>query len=140
MELTDAERKRRSEAAKKMHQEGKIGGKQDGAGRPSKRAQAQVAEGVRDDAQKILKALRAALGSDSPSIKLKAALAMLQIESDEEEHKARTEQRKYERMDREALIALAQERIALLRKSGVNFEEVIESTARDVDETKQLNG
>src|SRR5438552_18397514 len=107
MELSEEEKKRRSELAKSLHKDGKFGGIQKGAGRPRKqRASEVVAEGVREDGNKILKALREALSSKSPSIKLKAALAMLQIERDESEFKIKEEQREYDSMGKEALLEL----------------------------------
>lgn len=137
MELSPEERKRRSDAAKKAHAEGKLGGKQEGAGRPSGRAQAYVAEQVRKDAPDIVKALRAALKADSATTRLKAAVAMLSIEKDEEEHKAKAEQRKYDRLTKEQLLELAREKVNLLKERGIDFD--VEGTATEIIDQKQLD-
>lgn len=131
-EITPAERLRRSEAAKALHAEGKIGGAQKGAGRPRKqRAQEVVAEGIRDDGDKILKALREALKDKSNTTKLKAALAMLEIESKETELKIKEEQRTYDNMSKDKLLELAFERIQQLKEQGIDVGEVIQGRARE---------
>lgn len=122
MKLSEEERKRRSELAKQLHQKGQFGGKQQGAGRPKKeRAQEEVAELIRDEGQSIFKALKDALKSDSPSIKLKAALAMLDIETKEAEHKIKEEQRMYDNASKDKLLELISERMKQLSDAGVNI-------------------
>jgi thioredoxin-like negative regulator of GroEL len=123
MNLSPEERLRRSEQAKKQVAEGKIGGKQKGAGRPkTKRAQEHVAEKIRDDAEAIYKALKAALQAESDQTKLKAALAMLDIETKESDHKMKEEQRAYDNMDRENLTRLIKEKLAQLEQAGITFD------------------
>jgi hypothetical protein len=137
LDIDEAERQRRSKLAKELHKKGVFGGKQRGAGRPKKdRAQEHVAEAVRDEAENIVKALKAALNSGQPSTRLKAALAMLDIEQREHEFVMRQEQRAYDNLSREALLELIAQRIAQLNKAGVNFD--MEGTATEVI-TKELN-
>jgi hypothetical protein len=99
MNLSDAERKRRSEAAKKRIAEGKIGG-QFGklGGRPRKnRASDHVADAAEKNKAKMVSALEDALEDDqSISTRLKAVEQWLAIEDknrrlemDEEEHFAK---------------------------------------------------
>lgn len=137
MELSPEERKRRSDLAKKLAEEGKIGGKQKGAGRPKKeRAQEQVAKKIRDEGDAIFRALKSALSSDSGATKLKAALAMLDIEMREVDYKAKEIQRVYDNLDRQQMLDLARERIALLKERGINFDH--ESEAEDVTDQKLI--
>jgi hypothetical protein len=105
MELSPEEKKRRSELAKKLHEEGKFGGPQKNAGRPKKdRAQEVVAEKIRDSGNEIFNALKSALESDSPSVKLKAALAMLDVENSEVEHQRKEAKEDFEDATKEELI------------------------------------
>jgi hypothetical protein len=135
MELSDAERKRRSELAKSLHKKGRFGGAQKGSGRPKKeRAQEAVAEMVKEDATEIYKAMKAALKSDSPSVRLKAALAMLEIETKEEEFKIKKEQREFDNLSKEKMLELIQERVKQLKDQGfdINMLEVIEGQAAEI--------
>ncbi len=133
MELSAEERKRRSDLAKKLNREKKFGGKQEGAGRPKKqRASEVVAEGIREDGEKILGALRTALKAASPSVRLKAALAMLDIERKEFDLQMREEQRAYDNLSREKMLELVHERVQLLKEQGIDIGEIIEGRARSV--------
>lgn len=139
LNIDEAERKRRSELAKKLHKEGVFGGKQRGAGRPKKeRAQEYVAEAVRDEAENIVKALKAALAAGQPSTRLKAALAMLDIEQREHEFVMRQEQRAYDNLSRDKLLSLIHARIALLNKTGELEDFDMEGEATEVV-VKELN-
>lgn len=144
MNLSPEERLRRSEQAKKQVAEGKLGGKQKGQGRPKQaRAQEHVAAEIRNDAQKIISALRSALKAESPSIKLKAALAMLEIERSETDYQDHQEQRKYDNMDRGKILELIEKRIAQLNTAGVKVPGFdFESTASEVldEPPKELDG
>lgn len=136
MELSAEERKRRSDLAKKLNREKKFGGRQEGAGRPKKqRASEVVAEGIREDGEKILAALRTALKAPSPSVRLKAALAMLDVERKEFDLQSREEQRMYDNMDRAKMLDLVQERIQLLKEQGIDIGEMVEGRARAVGST-----
>ncbi len=132
MELTEAQRKERSDRAKALHEKGVFGGAQKGAGRPSKRAQSQVVDGIRQEGENIFKALKAALKDDSNTVKLKAALAMLEIERAEEKQIAADENRRYENMSKELLLEALKERVQELKGSGINIEELLIGKAKEV--------
>lgn len=126
LQLSEKEIQRRKDLARKLREEGKFGGAQRGSGRPKgKRASEIVAEGIREDATKILSALRVALKSNSPTVKLKAALAMLDIEAKETSLQLKEEKQAYENMSRDKLLELIGERFKQLEKEGVNVEAII---------------
>lgn len=130
--ISEEDRIRRSELARKLNRDGKFGGKQRGAGRPKKqRAQETVAEKIGKEGDSIFTALKSALNSESPSIKLKAALAMLDIETKEEQLQMQEEQRMYDNLSKEKLLELVQQRLIQLGKSGaqipgLRFDGIIE--------------
>lgn len=137
LDIDETESKRRSDLAKRLHAEGKFGGKQKGSGRPKKeRAQEQVAAQIKEEGDNIMKALRAALKSDSPSVKLKAALAMLEIESKEEEFQMRREDRMYDNYSRDKLIELITGKIKQLSDAGVKIpginDDIIDAEAVEI--------
>jgi hypothetical protein len=126
--ISEEERKRRSERAKAQVAKGQLGGKQKGAGRPKKqRAQEHVAERIKEEGDSIFKALKDALKSESASIKLKAALAMLEVENKEEDFQRKEQDRMYDELDRAQLIELLHTRIADLEKEGVRIPLRVES-------------
>lgn len=126
MNITPEESKRRSDLAKNLNKKGVFGGSQPGAGRPKKdRAQEHVADKIREEGESIFKALKAALNAESPTIRLKAALAMLDIETKEAEFKIKEEQRQYKNMGRDALLELIKKRIELLEGQGITVETII---------------
>lgn len=141
LQVSEQERKRRSELAKKLNKEGKFGGKQEGAGRPAKqRAQEIVAEKIQAEANNIFKALKAALTDEkAPSIRLKAALEMLNIEQREYDYKAREENRLYDNLSKEALLKLIVQRFAELEAAGVDIPYDFEGSAKDIT-PKELDG
>ncbi len=140
LDIDDAERERRSKLAKELHKKGVFGGKQRGAGRPKKeRAQEAVAEAVREESGNIIKALKNALNTGQPATRLKAALAMLDIETREEEFVLRQEEKAYDNLSRDKLLELIAERLAHLNKSGVDLPEYdMEAEATEVV-VKELN-
>lgn len=141
MQLSEEERQRRSELAKKLHAEKKFGGNQKGSGRPKKeRAQEAVAEKVREEASEIFRALKAALKSNSPSVRLKAALAMLEIETKEEEYKIKEEQRQFDNLSKERMLELIEERIKVLKEQGVEIPglKAIEGSATEIKSSQKV--
>lgn len=97
LNLSDEERQRRSEAAKKRHEEGRLGGSEFGSlgGRPKKKRATEVmAEGIAGMGEEMLGVLKDAMDEQNPhSIRLKAVEAATKIEEkearlqmDEEEH------------------------------------------------------
>ena len=143
MEISDAERERRRALAKELHAKGKFGGPQKGSGRPKNaRAQEVVAEQVRRDASNIVAALRDALNNGKPNERLKAALAMLDIETKETELKIKEEQRAYDNFSKERLIGLVEERLAILKKAGIDLDNpdaIINSTAKELQPEQIAN-
>lgn len=138
--ISEEERQRRSERARQLVKQGKIGGVQKGAGRPKKeRASEVVAEKIREDGERIYRALRKALNSKSDSVALKAALAMIQIEREEEEYQAKEEQRMYENLSREKLLEMVGQHIKKLEESGVDVKNLIKTQVTD-DEGNPLEG
>lgn len=138
--ISEEERKRRSERARQLVKQGKIGGVQKGAGRPKKeRASEVVAEKIREDGERIYRALRKALNSKSDSVALKAALAMIQIEREEEEYQAKEEQRMYENLSREKLLEMVGQHIKKLEESGIDVRNLIKTQVTD-DEGNPLEG
>jgi hypothetical protein len=85
--LSPETRQRLSEAAKKRHAEGKLGGAEFGrmGGRPRKdRAAASVAEKARDKAKDIAQVFEDAIDPSQPiNVRVKAAQAWLEIEREE---------------------------------------------------------
>ena len=143
MQLSEEERKRRSELAKKLHKKGQFGGNQKGAGRPKKeRAQEVVAEKIKEEADSIFKALKDALKSDSPTTKLKAALAMLEIETKEREHMIKEEQREFDNLSKEAMLELIEQRIKQLKEDGVDIPglDIIQGSATEVTQKALESG
>jgi hypothetical protein len=122
MPISDEERERRRELARKLHKEGKFGGKQEGAGRPKKaRAQEAVADRIAQEGETIFLALEEALSSDSPSVKLKAALAMLDIENKEVDHQRKVNQDEFEDATKEELIAFITTTAQKLKEAGITL-------------------
>lgn len=83
--VTDEERKRRSELAKKLVAEGKIGGAGRGQGRKRKpRVGEIVAEAANEEAQNIISVFRDAIGPDQKiNVRLDAANKWVSIAADE---------------------------------------------------------
>lgn len=126
MNISAEESKRRSELAKKLHEGGKFGGVQKGAGRPkTKRATEAVAEAAKEDAHKIVKKLRGLMNSNSDAIALKALLAYLDIESKESDRQIKEQQRQYENLSRDKLLEMIGERFEQLRAEGVDIEGIL---------------
>lgn len=125
MPISEEERQRRRDLARKLNKDGKFGGVQPGSGRPKKaRAQEVVADRIAQEGDTIFLALEDALSSDSPSIKLKAALAMLEIEGKEVEHKRREDVGEFNDKTKDELIAFITTTAGKLAEAGISlFEE-----------------
>lgn len=137
MKLTEEERKRRSEAAKSNP---KFGGAVKGSGRPKKdRASKYVADAAKDKAEKILKAIEDGLKADSHSTRLKAALAWLDIEKQEEELRIKEDKIAFESASREQLLEIIEKRFKQLEEAGVKLPFTIEGSAEEIEaEVAQL--
>lgn len=101
------ERRRRSEMAKKLHAEGKLGGKdigrRGGLAPKKKRAGAYVREKAQKNPAQIWRALAAGLQSPDPETQRKAAMAILEVERKDEELSL-AEAVAYEKMRQDELI------------------------------------
>jgi hypothetical protein len=121
-ELSLEERQRRSELARRLHSEGKFGGKEYGrlGGRPRKpRATELVAEEARNSAHELVDAFKDALDpANHPQVRVRAATEWLNIEAKEEELRMK-EERQLEGLHRDALIARVAEKLGVLIDAGV---------------------
>lgn len=105
-ELSEAERLRRSEVAKRLHAEGKFGGPQPGSGRPRKpRASEVVAEKAREHGELIANTYLEVLQSTqvSAQVKLQASRDWLGVEHQEVDLE-RKEERDLESLRKDELI------------------------------------
>lgn len=113
--LTEEQKKERSERAKKLVAEGKIGGPQPGAGRPrKKRASEIVAEKARDRANDIVAAFEELIEAGPPAVRLQAAKDWLLIEQKEAEL-AIKEERAFEDLSEDQLKELIITRLAKIQ-------------------------
>lgn len=127
MNLTPEQRKERSDRAKALAAEGKIGGAQPGAGRPKKRRATEVmAEGISEMGEEMLGAIKDALNKDNPhSIRLKAVDQATKIEEKEARLQI-DEAEQLRKMDHDALVKQVAEKFAgnpmvlnIFRQAGV---------------------
>lgn len=131
LDLTEEERQRRSELAKKMHAEGKFGGAQPGSGRPRKRRATEVInEKIEKDAELIYYRLKESLDSDSEANKLKAIQIMLETAKTEMDYQQK-EKRNLDDLSEEDLIQLITAGVGKLNEGGdLPFD--FESTAEEI--------
>lgn len=133
MNITEEERERRRQNALELRAQGKLGGAQKGAGRPKKdRAQTLVAEKVKEDGEKIYKTLSHLLMNGSDAVRLKSALAMLEIEAKENDIQNKEQEKDYENKSRDDLLLLLKERFDTLREQGVDIDAIIMGRAKDI--------
>jgi len=133
MNISDEERERRRQNALELRAQGKLGGAQKGAGRPKKdRAQTAVAEKVKEDGDKIYKTLAYLLLNGSDAVRLKSALAMLEIEAKENDIQMKEAEKDYENKSRDDLLLMLKERFETLRESGVDIDGIIMGRAKEI--------
>lgn len=116
LNLTDEQRKERSDRAKALAASGKIGGVEHGSkgGRPSKKRRATevMAEGISEMGEQMLGAIKDALHPDNPhSIRLKAVDQATRIEEKEARLQI-DEAEQLRKMDHDALVKQVAERFA----------------------------
>lgn len=135
--MTDAERQRRSEQAKRMHAQGLIGGPGRGQGRkPKIRASGYISDKASQQTtrKKLWRALAAGLDESQPiSIRAKSALAILKVEHDEAEL-ALKEEVAYDAMSQNELLDSI---VGILGKAfaqGVPLSLPIDGEAEEIDE------
>ena len=126
MQISDEERERRSRAAKELVTQGKLGGRQPGAGRPRvKRASEIVAEHASKKAKDIVEALDDALAENQPaSIRMQAAKTYIEIENQSVKLNME-EERHIEDMQTSDLISYVESMITQLGYVRTNSEDEI---------------
>jgi hypothetical protein len=127
--ISDEERARRSELARRLHAEGKFGGPQPGSGRPRKRRAAEiVAEEAAAEAQAIVKVFKDAIDPGAPlHLRLQGARDWLTLEQREAALQM-AEEKALEGMHRDQLVAELASRLGRL----IDAEAIVlpEVTAR----------
>lgn len=119
LQLSDEERKRRSERARALNKEGKLGGPNMGQGRKKKmKANEKVAEEASRHSQKIIDRLLEVIENGSHSNTLKAIEMWLRIEADETAKKEGQKQSELESKSKDELIKYVVEQFVSLQKQG----------------------
>jgi len=126
MQISDEERERRSKAAKDLVTQGKLGGRQPGAGRPRvKRASEIVAEHASKKAKDIVGALDDALAENQPaSVRLQAVKTYIEIEN-QSVKLSMEEERHIEDMQTSDLISYVESMITQLGYVRTNSEDEV---------------
>jgi len=139
-ELTEKERARRSELAKRMNEEGKFGGAGHGQGRKKKvSANEKAAQEAARNGQKIVDAILHSLENGKPGERLKAAQLWLEIEARELDRAAKTNQSELESASKDELIKFIVGKMAELKTSGLeipNFDleaKAVEVTPKEIE-------
>src|SRR3954464_7191514 len=124
LNLTDAERRRRSELAKQLNAERRLGGAEFGRlgaqatnTQRKKRTSTYVRERAQANPRRIWRALSSGLDSDDPDTQRKSAEAILKIER-EDEALTLAEQAAYERMHQNELIEVIVQRLERAGAAG----------------------
>lgn len=139
LNLSEEERRRRSELAKRLHSQGKFGGAQPGSGRPrKKRASEIVADEAARMADKMIQAFDDALDKKNPaSVRVQAAKELLKIERDEAELQLKEEQA-LEGMTTRQLIELITNRMGKIKELGpADLIDVLDLEAEELDEDEE---
>jgi hypothetical protein len=133
-ELSEEERKRRSELASKLNQDGKFGGAGMGQGRKKKQtANEKAAQEAARNGQKIVDAILETLDKGKPGEKLKAAALWLEIEAREVDRTDKRKQHELDSASKDDLIKFIVGQMAELKKQGIevpNFD--IEAKAEEI--------
>jgi hypothetical protein len=139
MQISDEERKRRSQMARELHAQGKFGGRQPGSGRPKKkRASEIVAEQARVEAENIIEVFRDSIRSDNPaSVRLNAAREWLKIEQSEADLQLR-EERQLEGLSTNQLVEMIMGRLTRVQEFGGVLPEELAGFLEGPDEETQV--
>jgi hypothetical protein len=137
-ELSQEERQRRSDLARRLHAEGRFGGPQPGSGRPRKARAAQiVAEAAKEteNAKLMIASLKDALQpGQPPTVRVQAAKTWLEIEQKEDALQLK-EEVVFEGLQREQLQKELAERLLRLQDAGalpVIEAEVVREEQREL--------
>lgn len=134
-QLSDEQRRQLSVRAKKMHAEGKIGGKEFGrlGGRPRvKRASEAVSEAAEKHSAEIVAALRAGVRQGSPEARSRSATRWLEAAQREDAlqlRKAESEQKQQARLSRDEMINQLAARLTAGPIAGLLRERLTASSA-----------
>lgn len=145
MNISEEERKRRSERAKEMVKKGKIGGdrRSEGAGRPKvEKASEKIAKAADRSADKMVKELNNILKNGKPGEKLKAIELWLSIANKESDKQEKKELQQIKNAGREELLKIVGEQIIPLLEAGLSvpgFDEkdFIDVEAEEIEETNE---
>jgi hypothetical protein len=120
LNLSDEERLRRSEQAKRMVAEGKIGGPRPGSGRPRKQRVGElIAEEIAERADEIKSALFRTIDEKAPlHLQLAGASKLLDIEREEEKLRLE-EEAQLERLKRDELLERVTAQLERLGGAGI---------------------
>jgi hypothetical protein len=131
--LTPEERERRRQLAKSLVAQGKLGGRQPGAGRPRKKRAAEVvAEEAQKEASKIVKAFQAALDPSQPAqIRLQAAKDWLAVEHKESVLQLQ-EDRDLQKLERDELVERVVTTFMRFADAGVLDSAIVNRLGPDV--------
>lgn len=138
LDLTPEERQARSDRAKALVKEGKIGGPRPGSGRPrKKRASEFVAEAARAHAKEIVEAYVDSISPTAPpAIRLQAANDWLKVEQTEAEIQMK-EDRNFDNMSERELKELVMQRLLKIKQPGHEVEEPTVIEAEEVIEIEE---
>lgn len=139
MQISEEERKRRSQMARELHAQGKFGGRQPGSGRPKKkRASEIVAEQARVEAENIIEVFRDSIRSDNPaSVRLNAAREWLKIEQAEADLQLR-EERQLEGLSTTQLVEMIMGRLVRVQEFGGVLPEELAGLLETSSDEKQV--
>jgi hypothetical protein len=137
--ISEEERKRRSDRAKALNKKGKFGGPNQGQGRKKQTtANEKAAEEASRNAHKIIEAILDALENGKPAEKLKAAQLWLEIEAKETDRQERKEFSQLENASKDELIKYVLDKMLELQNRGIkvpNYElesNLIESSGEEI--------
>lgn len=136
MNISDEERKRRSEAAKELHRQGKIGGdrRSEGAGRPKvEKATAKIAKAADRSAEKMVRELNNILKNGKPGEKLKAIELWLSIANKEQDKAEKKELQQIQSAGRDELLKIVGAQIIPLLEAGLSVPGLEEEDFIDAE-------
>lgn len=146
LNISDAERKARSDRAKALHRRTDpvtgltmFGGRQPGQGRPKKkRATEVINEKIEAHANEVFEAMLKGLRSPKPFVALQAARQMVEVSKYEYDTQAK-EERSLESISTDELVEIVSSRMARLAESG-NLTYDFEGTATAIEPARLDEG
>lgn len=127
--ISDEERKRRSEAAKRLNEQRRGMPRKTKTG--SKSANEEVARWARDNSSKMITAIKRCLDSDSPQVVLKAVITLLDTELRVDANKKGKD---YDKMDKEQLAKYLGSKLVELESSGaISIQDILKGARDETD-------